>query len=533
MASGSLALVLHAHLPFVRHPEHPVFHEENWLFEALTESYVPLLQMMHRLLADAVSIKITFSITPTLCAMLDDTLLRDRYIGHLDRLIALTERELERANENVRPLAGFYREYFNRTRNVFVDEWNCDLLSIVRRLRDSGAIELTASGATHGILPILAKMPGAAESQIAAGCDDFREKFREDPAGFWLPECAYAPGIEKTLAAQNIRWFIIDAHGFERARPPAKLGTYAPCFTPVGPAAFGRNLSASRQVWSAESGYPGDPAYREFYRDIGFDLSRDELGPLANAQGGFTGIKYYRITGQGLTKEWYAPAAAQEAANRHAKHFVQERIAEIDATGTDATILTIPFDAELFGHWWFEGPIFLEQLAREAAERGLSLTTPSEYLTNFPTHQVLQPAPSSWGDKGHLDVWLDDKCSWIYPCLHAAHGRMQILAGSRTRSTDRERVLRQLGRELLLAEASDWAFLIRNGTATAYATQRVRDHLERFNRLADSLERKKIDRDFLAQCEEKDNLFPALNWRHFRIKRAAQRNRNAGQSEFH
>jgi 1,4-alpha-glucan branching enzyme len=176
-----------------------------------------------------------------------------------------------------------------------------------------------------------------------------------------------------------------------------------------------------------------------------------------------------------------------------------------------------PFDAELFGHWWFEGPIFLEQVILAAAENKLLLTTPSEFLTQNPTQQLSEPATSSWGDQGFLDVWLDQKCAWIYPHLFTANTRMTTLAKSRGRKTtaDDERVLRQLVRELLLAQSSDWAFLIRNATAKNYATKRVSDHLSRFAKLADQFERRKVDRDFLAQCEAQDNLFPNVDWRRF------------------
>ena len=179
--------------------------------------------------------------------------------------------------------------------------------------------------------------------------------------------------------------------------------------------------------------------------------------------------------------------------------------------------MTVPFDAELFGHWWFEGPIFLEHVILAAAENKLPLTTPSEFLEQNATQQVTKPATSSWGDQGFLDVWLDQKCGWIYPHLFTANNRMTTLAKSHGRkaTADDDRVLRQLARELLLAQSSDWAFLIRNGTAKDYATKRVTDHLSRFQKLAEQFEKKNVDTEFLAQCEERDNLFPHLNWRVF------------------
>src|SRR5437762_5837183 len=227
--TGSLALVLHAHLPFVRHPEHEFFHEENWLFEAISESYVPLLQMMQRLLRRGVRFKLTLSVSPTLCAMLSDPLLRDRYIRHLDLLVALTERECERnrAEKNLLLLSEFYREFFAETRRTFIEDWDCDLLGVFRQLRGTGAVEIMASAATHAILPILQQSPGAAHAQLAIGCDQFRETFGGEPTGFWLPECAYAAAIAKSLQAENIRWFIVDAHALEQPMPAAPRGSLA------------------------------------------------------------------------------------------------------------------------------------------------------------------------------------------------------------------------------------------------------------------------------------------------------------------
>src|SRR5215470_7279992 len=170
--SGHFALILHAHLPFVRHPEHEHFLEEEWLFEAITETYLPLLEMMQRLVDDAVPFKLTMSITPTLCAMLQDQLLRKRYVRHLELLIDLTARERKRNRKHpqLRELAEFYVGLFSETRRLFVDEWKCDLLSAVRELRQTGALEIIAGAATHGLLPILQQQSRhTARAQVLIG----------------------------------------------------------------------------------------------------------------------------------------------------------------------------------------------------------------------------------------------------------------------------------------------------------------------------------------------------------------------------
>src|SRR6059036_3010064 len=463
---GSLALILHAHLPFVRHPEHEHFLEEEWFFEAVTESYIPLLRMMRRLVDDSVPFKLTMSLTPTLCAMLQDQLLRERYVRHLDLLIDLTARERKRNRKHpqLRELADFYSKMFREIRAFFVDECRHDLLEVFRNLRETGALEIIASAATHGSLPILQQQaPQAARAQILIGRDVYVDLFRAGPNGFWLPECAYAPGLEAILQEANIRWFVLDAHGLLFGTPRPRRSIYAPSYTPAGPAAFARDRDSSRQVWSAQGGYPGDPAYREFYRDAGFDLPWEHLGPVGHGTRKFSGVKYHRITGASDEKELYDPVAAEKVAETQARHFVAERrrqIREVAAAGFDP-IVVVPFDAELFGHWWFEGPRFLEQFIRRAAnERDFSLTTPSEFLAAHPTQQIVEPAASTWGENGHLAVWLDPSNAWIYPHLHTAAQRMTEAARGHAENCSplADRVLKQLARELLLAQSSDWAF---------------------------------------------------------------------------
>ncbi len=541
---GYLALILHAHLPFVRHPEHEHFLEEDWLFEAITETYIPLLQMMQRLANDNVPFKLTMSLTPTLCAMLQDDLLRERYVRHLDLLIDLTWRERERNlnQPELADLSQFYFELFCASRRFFVDEWKCNLLAAFRQLRDRGTLEIIGSAATHGLLPLIYQQSrAAARAQVLIGRDAYVDLLGDEPKGFWLPECAFAPGIDAPLRDANMRWFVLDAHGLLFGNPQPRRAIYAPCYTRAGPAAFARDRDSSRQVWSAEVGYPGDPAYREFYRDIGFDLPLEHLGPLARGVRKFSGVKYHRITGSKKEKELYDRVAAEKAADAHATHFLEQRRAQFRQLAAENAdpIVVVPFDAELFGHWWFEGPRFLELFIRQSAldQKDFCLTTLSEYLATHPTQQTIEPAASTWGDKGHLEVWIDKNNSWIYPHLHSAALRMTKLAREQVTdsaktadqdlnaisiqvSTDKsfhfaERSLRQLARELLLAQSSDWAFLMRTGTAREYATKRTLDHLARFNQLHDQFVSGKVEEKFLVDCESRDNLFPNINWRYY------------------
>jgi 1,4-alpha-glucan branching enzyme len=521
---GYFAMVLHAHLPFVRHPEYPKFLEENWLFEAITETYIPLLDVMEGWLADGMETRLTLSLTPTLCSMLLDPLLRERYARHLDGLIELAEKETHRTywEKPFRPLAKMYLERFQHAKRTW-EKYEGNLVAAFRKFQELGKIEIITCAATHALLPLLESHPQSVRAQVLVARDHYRTCFGVDPRGIWLPECAYVAGVEEVLKEANIRWFVTETHGVLYARPQPRYGTYAPIYTANGVAAFGRDFESARQVWSRDEGYPGDPNYRDFYRDVAFDLDLDYVAPYLPAPPvrSFTGIKYFRITGGPGEKQVYAPETAREMAAVHAQHFLDARLAQIReaAAAMDRPPFVLsPYDAELFGHWWYEGPQFLDFFFRKAFydQSALQLTTPAEYLKDNPTHQIARPSSSSWGEEGYWKVWLNETNAWIYPHLNIAQERMTDLARRFPQADGlRERALKQAARELLLAQASDWPFIMRTGTSPEYAKRRVKDHLLRFIALHDQLTTTTIDPAWLAAIEQTDNIFPDVDYRYW------------------
>ncbi len=529
MTSGSVqgyfSLVLHAHLPFVRHPEHEKFLEESWLFEAIIETYVPLLQLLERWRRDGMQVPLTLTLTPTLCSMLQDTLLQDRCARRLNELVELAQKEIQRTHweKPFHKLARFYFNRFSELREFYLSR-NGDLVGAFRRFQDLGRLEIITSAATHALLPLLADHPPSIRAQILVARDHYRSCFGRDPRGVWLPECAYTQGVEPVLQEANIRWFIVDTHGILHARPQPRFAVFAPLITPAGLAAFGRDPDSARQVWSREGGYPGDPRYREFYRDVGFDLDFDYLKPHlpARDQRGFTGIKYHRITGGAGGKEAYDREAAVRAADGHASHFLGARLAQIQKLAGHLghpPVVVSPYDAELFGHWWYEGPEFLDFFMRKACydQKVFELITPDEYLRLYPTHQIASPSPSSWGEEGYWRVWLNEKNEWIYPHLHVAQERMTQLARRFPQpGTLQERALKQAARELLLAQASDWPFILRTGTSPDYASKRVKEHLLHFTRIYEQLNNCNVDEEWLSQIEGQDSIFPQVKVSYWR-----------------
>lgn len=521
---GYLCLVLHAHLPFVRHPEHDRFLEENWLFEAMTECYLPLLQLLEKWQEAGLAARVTFSLTPTLCAMLRDPLLQGRYQRHLEELIELAEQETLRTvwEPRLRPLAEFYLERFLAAREIYRG-WGGDLVNAFRHYQDAGRIEIISSAATHALLPLLANHPPSVRAQIHVAREDYRRCFGRDPEGIWLPECAYYEGLDEVLKQAGLRWFITETHGLLNARPRPRYGPFAPVYTRAEVAAFARDQACARQVWSRTEGYPGDARYRDFYRDIGFDLDLDYLRPYLAAGGirSFTGIKYHRITGGTGPKAIYERPEALAAVNEHATHFLaarEDQVGKLAGLLDRPPVLVAPYDAELFGHWWFEGPEFLDALVRRICveKRTVRLITPGDYLRAHPTNQVATPAASSWGEGGGWRVWLNEKNEWVFRLLAAAQLRMTALVGRFPNPGPlQHRALQQAGRELLLAQASDWPFILHTGTSADYARRRVVEHLRRFDRLARELTQNRVDEAALAGVEAQDNLFPELDYRHW------------------
>jgi 1,4-alpha-glucan branching enzyme len=525
MAKGYLSLVLHAHLPFIRHPEHDNFLEESWFFEAITDTYLPLLRVFDGLVADGAKFRVTVSLSPPLMAMLSDPFLQERYYGHLARMAELGDKEIIRRHGDRRlsETARLHRGLIYRADDDLRNKHGGDIIAAFGRLQDAGVLELATAGATHGFLPILKTQPTCARAQLRVAADVYQKAFGRTVPGFWLPECGYYPGVESYVAETGARFFFSETHGIGHARPTPRNGYLAPLACPNGVSVFARDPASSRQVWSQDAGYPGDPWYRDFYRDVGFDLDLDYIRPylLDENTRTFTGYKYYRITGNTDQKEPYEPDKARDRAAAHAEDFVRRLTESVEANAPRMDrppAIVALYDAELFGHWWFEGPQWLDFLLRKLAfdQDTIETVTPSDYLARHPDVDTGIPSASSWGDKGYSDFWLNPGNDWIYRHLHAAGGRMTALATQHQDSARgglRERALNQAARSLLLAQASDWAFIMRTGTAVDYADGRTRDYLARFHAIADAVEGHSVDEHQLVALETMDNIFPDIDFR--------------------
>ncbi|GGM99348.1 1,4-alpha-glucan branching enzyme [Thermus composti] len=504
------ALVLHAHLPYVRAHGMWPFGEET-LYEAMAETYLPLARALERLFAEGVEVRFTLGITPILAEQLADAKVKEGFWAYVkDRL--------ERAQADYGRYQGTELEASARHQVAFweltLDHFqrlSGDLVAAFRKAQERGQVELITSNATHGYSPLLG-YDEALWAQIKTGVATYRRHFAKDPTGFWLPEMAYRPrgpwkppvegppegvrpGVDELLMRAGIRYTFVDAHLVQGGRPLAPYGEAA--LGPVesaeatfyvhelesGLRVLARNQETALQVWSADYGYPGEGLYREFHR-------KDPL----------SGLHHWRVTHRKADlseKAPYDPEAAFAKAKEHAAHFVGllSRLAKKHPEG----VILAPYDAELFGHWWYEGVAWLEEVLRLLPKTpGLRAVTAREAVQGPAVRTVLPEG--SWGRGGDHRVWLNEATLDYWREVYRAEAALREAVARGVLPTP---TLQQAMRELLLLEASDWPFLIDTGQAKAYAEERYKAHAERFFRLM-----KGVSPEELKALEALDNPFP-------------------------
>lgn len=548
MATGAFTFVLHSHLPWVRRAGRWPFGEE-WVHQALLDVYLPLLEVIESLAHDGIVGGITLGVTPVLLEQLNDPHLIAAFDAYLEERIRLTAGDLEPRGDALdgarSNLAQRYLDELRGRRDRWQRRWKRDVVGALREFARAGAIEIITSAATHAYLPLLAT-DAAVDAELTVGIATTRRLLGVEPRGMWLPECAYRgayapsgepgyrPAIDAWLAAHEIRYFFVDAHavaGFYRgwgawsatltgietqpaedaeaaAAGESDEATLLPHVLPSGVAAFARDPRVSRQVWSRDQGYPGDGAYREFHK-------RDE----------HSGNTYWRVTGPRVElneKEIYDPAAARERVRAHGAHFaslVTRLLTDFANRDGRMGILAAPFDAELFGHWWSEGPQWLEDVLHVLHGEGrVALTTPSGYLAEHSPPAIPALRESSWGEGGDSRVWYNPEVAWMWPIIHHRERVMERIA-ERTLMTTRERELAaQAGRELLLLASSDWPFLVTTAQARDYAIERFDTHVARFDALAAALDGQRADSDVIEGALHDDTIFPEIDPSLFRAR---------------
>lgn len=528
--SRNCAIVLHAHVPWVRHPEVPHSLEEDWLHCSVLETHLPLLEMMHRLREENVPWKMTLNLSPPLLTMFQDRVMKRRTLAFLDRTLKLCRDEISRGHiTGFTSVAKQYEERFRDLRMLFMDHWQGDLVRAYADLSNSGHLEITSSAATQGVLPLLMRVPETVQAQVRTGIRQFVKCFEKMPRGFWLPECAYAPALSKILREAGVEWTLVDEHGVTSAPNASSQFPHVPGVTQDGLVVFARDHASSSQVWNADEGYPGDDRYRDFMRDVGLEAPmeylKEYLGDSDQRQ--FTGLKYFRASRNGSDSELYNSELAAKAVEEHSSHFLSSRgaqLAALEDSGVENPISVCAFDADLFGHWWFEGIGFLEKVFRKAADRtDFQFTTPGDYVSSISEAPLVAPVSSSWGEGGYFETWTSEENNWIFnEVQQRAETLARIVKMFEQNKADltqksvehRKRCLQHMTRELLLAQASDWGFLLRNESSAEYAEKRVRQHLANFDETWEICTSfKNVER--LSELELESPIFQDIPWNIF------------------
>ena len=510
---GKLAIVLHAHLPYVRKNEKNSL-EEDWLFQAILECYIPLLQVIESSQKEnPLNTKLTISLSPTLLSLLQNEQVKETFPSWIET----RKYFLNDLSQEEKVASEFLMKNLN-DKHLYWQKHNGDLINRFKVLNQSGNLDILTCAATHGYLPILRENPETVRGQIKTAIVSHKEILGVNPLGIWLPECAYYENLDQILFDSGIRYAVLDGHGILNASPRPRYGVYAPICSKNGVAFFGRDSESTLPVWSAKDGFPGDKVYREFHKDLGWELPPSRLKEKGIPSVRPLGLKYYKITDHKSSldnKEFYIENEAKKKAEEHADTYLLSRSKQLENLSVSSSfepILIAPFDAELFGHWWYEGPIFIGNILKKSTKYSIRLTNLKEILMEKPKLQICDPSPSSWGQGGYHNYWLNDKNSWIVPEITKA-GSMFVECSSKSFNDEFSiRLLKQAARELLLSQSSDWSFILRAGTTTELAKERIDRHLFRFWKVIEMLENiSKTDLIFLEMIEEEDKVFPKIN----------------------
>ncbi|MFL5900397.1 MAG: 1,4-alpha-glucan branching protein domain-containing protein [Solirubrobacterales bacterium] len=434
-SAGDLAIVLHSHMPYVEGFGTYPFGEE-WLFDAVTRSYLPVLEVAERL---------TMTVTPVLADQLEDRGVAERLRRFLvEWRIGAAEADVGQVPAECRDACEAELARYRHALKLF-DGHGGDLLKPFQAAVEEGRIALATSAATHAVLPLLATREGL-RLQLDAGIRSHRRRFGWD-GGFWLPECAYTPGLEWRLAEEGVGWFCVDQSAHRES-----LDALSPVATEAGPVALPIDWEAIQWLWSLD-GYPSDPAHAQF------------------AGKSLRGVRIWKVGGGG-----YDPAVAEAVAKRQAGEFlaaIAARLREYRSSRGRRGLLVFAIDTELLGHWWSEGAIWLREVLAAAGGEGVRLLTVPEALAEHePIGRPL--AASTWGEDKDLSTWASPAVADLAWGARRLELRLlrALSAGLRGDAALRA------ARELIAAQASDWAFLDKRGQAGDYAYQRAIFHSE-------------------------------------------------------
>ncbi len=520
--NARIQFVFNAHLPFVRFPQYEDFLEERWFFEAMLESYLPMVDMLDGLKKDNIPYHCSWVVSPTLVSMADDELLKKRFLKYVQRQLSLVEKEKKRCGdqEEYYPIVCFYEERFQKSLQTF-NRFDGSLLQAWSSLAQGGeGLELIPTAATGVFLPLYRSCPQVVRTQISCGLANFRDKLAGyNPKGFWLPFCGYFPDLEYYLQEEGLQYTFLSTSALSGEQGMADPNSYKIFQNKEGFEFFPVSRLLLERVLDQQMGYSTHPVYRDFYRDIAFELPLEDIGDYALHHGERvpTGLKYLASTGKTQQKDIYRPQRAHEQAREHAQDFVENLVnvaKELSVTNNVTPVMTCALDVEFFGHWWFEGVTFWDQAFRSLHNfKNMTACVPSSSLGIIKTRTEIAPSFASWGEDNYAQVWLSDKNDWLVRHFYVLVERMTELAQRfDERAGLRKRILDQAAREVLLALSSDWPMLLHNGSNEKFALDQIRRHFANFYKICDGLSSNEVYVDWFIGLEKQDNIFLGKNF---------------------
>ena len=524
----AISLVLEAHLPFIREykkeSDLSQAGEEGRFFEYITETLLPLLEVMDRLKNDHVPFQLALAISHVICHMLNDEHLINKYLYYIDKQIEFGTQELERTSgqNDLNKLAQLYYNKLLDRRIAFTERYEKNLLKTLDFYRRRGKVEILASCASHAFLPFIIHNTEAVQAQMEIPASIYRHHFGSSLQGFWLPALGWTPAIEPYLRAYNFSYTIVDTHGLLFGYPSTKKGTFYPIKTPNGTFILGRDYYTVKEIESIS----GDELYRNNDRDVGYELPVKNVSRFLSEEGERhrTGYKYWAQSKNG--EKIYNPDTASDRVKEHARLFLEKTIARLEEASKymeEAPLCLYAHNADNFGRFWYEGPQFIEALFRMAAGyRDFRFITPNEYIFKQKISSIQTAAPefSSCGVNGYAETWLDVSNDWIYRHLARSMERMTELAERFPDDTGfKERALNQAAREILLAQSSDWPHMLYRQESTEYARSQAENALRNFTTIYEALGSNYISTEWLTTLERRHNIFPNINYRVFRRKK--------------
>ncbi|MDR1837849.1 MAG: DUF1957 domain-containing protein [Treponema sp.] len=525
----AVSLVLEAHLPFVREfsKEDDLYQagEEGRFFEYITETFLPLLEVLDRLENDHVPFRLALAISPILCNMLGDEHLRRKYLFYIDKQIEFGRQELERTSgiSELNKLAQFYYNRIVDRKIAFTERYEKNILKAFDYYRRRGKVEILASCATHAFLPFIGHNHESLQAQMEIPISNYRCCFGASPEGFWLPGLGWTSAIEPYLSSYNFSYTIIDSHGLLSGSPLPKKGSFYPVKTPGGTFIIARDFYAVQEIEKISN----DELYRNNDRDVGYELPPETVSQFLTAKGERrrTGYKYWPRC-ENTSNAIYNQQAACDRAVEGARAFLEKTISRLEEASKymdEAPLCLYAHNADNFGRLWYEGPQFLEALFRMACGyRDFQFICPSEYIfrQDLSSIQVTSPEFSSWGINGYAQTWLDVSNDWIYRHLIRSMERMTELAERFPDDSGlKERALNQAAREILLAQSSDWPSMLYRQDSTEYAKNQAENALRNFTTIYEALGSNHISTEWLTSLERRHNFFPNINYRIFRRKK--------------